>query len=511
MRNSCSYRSGLIWGLVFSAVVASTSWPALAGTPLELKESIQIAARQSPAALLARQKLQLAEARLQQGQATLFPSLDVGASKSYGGRLPDTSSRQSWVQTDGYALSLKIQQSLSPLISGLGVDPGLSGQAGVSSALSRLDLRFAEAQFQKDLETLVTDVISSYIEVLKAENDLSLNQKSVEKAQTYLLQAQAKFEQGTILKVDLLKMQTQLATARYNLLRAENVLKEAQAGFNRLLGYPADQPLELASNLSPGLFAGDAGGAGDQAFLDLQKETASALDKRSEIVQGRIAWQQARIKASQARTQTWPTFTLTGRYGTSDDLNGSVSLETGSWTLNTDVSRGSNLSSTETTMTSQNPTDWAVVLGLNWKLFDGGSARSGLREADLAVSQSETNLHQTEDTVAQDVRRNHDALLEAQSHLPVLEAARTEAEENLKVVSAQYRVGEKTAADLFDAELALLTAQNDYKDAQLDELAAEAAFRRATGNLDISRNFGVKLPQVELPKTELPKNVGDGS
>lgn len=506
MRNSCRYRRGLIWGLIFSAAAASTSWPAWAGTPLELRESIRIAVRQSPAALLARQKLQLAEARLQQGQATLFPSLDVGASKSYGGRLPDTSSHQSWVQTDEYALSLKIQQSLSPLISGLGVEPGLSGQAGVSSALARFDLRSAEAQFQKDLETLVMDVISRYIEVLKAENDLSLGQKSVEKAQTYLSQAQAKFEQGTILKVDLLKMQTQLATARYNLLRAENALKEARVGFNLLLGYPADQPLELAPNLSPGFFAGNTGGAGAQASLDLQKETASALDKRREIALGKIAWQQAKIKASQARAQAWPGFTLTGKYDNLDGLNGSLSLETKDWNLNTDLSKGSNLSGTGSTRAPQDPQDWAVTLGVSWNLFDGGSARSGLREADLAVSQSETNLHQTEDTVAQDVRRNHDALLEAQSHLPALEAARTEAEENLKVVSAQYRVGEKTASDLFDAELALLTAQNDYKDAQLDELAAEAAFRRATGNLDISRNFGVELPQVELPK-----NVGDGS
>ncbi|MGE5576027.1 MAG: TolC family protein [Syntrophothermus sp.] len=509
MRNSYRYCSGLIWGLIFSAVVASASWPALAGTPLELKDSIQIAVRQSPAVLLARQKLQLALARLQRGQAALFPLLDVGASKSYGGRLQNTSFPQSWEQTDEYALSLKIHQSLSPLLSGLGVDPGLSGQAGVSGALSRLDLRAAEAQFQKDLETLVIDVISKYIEVLKAENNLTLSQKSVEKAQTYLFQAQAKFEQGTILKVDLLKMQTQLATTRYNLLRAENALKDAQAGFNRLLGYPADQPLKLAANLPSGLFAGDTGDTGDagvQASVGLQKEIASALDKRSEIVLEKIAVQQARIKASQARTQTWPTFTLTGSYGNSDDLNGSISLETKDWNLTTDISKGASLSGTGSARASQDPQDWAVTLGLKWNLFDGGSARSSMREADLTVSQAETNLHQTEDTVAQDVRRSHHALLEAHSRLPALEAARTEAEENLKVVSAQYRAGEKTAADLFDAELALLAAQNDYKDAQLDQLVAEAVFQRATGNLDISRNFGVELPRVELPK-----DVGDGS
>ncbi|MBO8168484.1 MAG: TolC family protein [Thermoanaerobacteraceae bacterium] len=92
-------------------------------------------------------------------------------------------------------------------------------------------------------------VEQAYFNVLSAEQKLTVNRATYERALEQLKMAQASFAVGTVAKNDVLGAEVQLAKARADLNTAQNDLDIAYMELNRALGMNLDQPLMLTTEL----------------------------------------------------------------------------------------------------------------------------------------------------------------------------------------------------------------------------------------------------------------------
>jgi outer membrane protein TolC len=124
---------------------------------------------------------------------------------------------------------------------------------------------------------------------------------------------------------------------------------------------------------------------------------------------------------------------------------------------------------------------WAVTLGLNWSLWDGGARESERREGAARVVEAQATLQSAQHKARDEVRR---AVLDLESaranRLKAEEQARL-ARENMRLVSVAYSSGTATQVDLSDATTALAAAEVGAVTEALNVQVATLRLQKAVG------------------------------
>jgi outer membrane protein len=119
---------------------------------------------------------------------------------------------------------------------------------GFGLKLNRIDIEKAQLterenilNFQNTKAQIITDTISSYRQLLLAQETLKVEQISFENAQKDLARLQALFEFGRIPRNDLVERQADIAQQRVTLLSRENNVENAITRLNLILDLPIPQ------------------------------------------------------------------------------------------------------------------------------------------------------------------------------------------------------------------------------------------------------------------------------
>lgn len=102
---------------------------------------------------------------------------------------------------------------------------------------------------------------------------------------------------------------------------------------------------------------------------------------------------------------------------------------------------------------------WAVTLGLNWTLWDGGLREAELRESAAKVVEAEASLLAARGKAADELRRARLELESAQANRAKSEETLKLARENAELVKVNYSAGAATYLQVSDANAALLGAE----------------------------------------------------
>ncbi len=204
-------------------------------------------------------------------------------------------------------------------------------RAGIEAA----DASLAAAHVRESAETqdLKLRVAEAYVAVLRARRGVAVAESHVASLASHARDVENLHEQGMVPRNDRLAAQVALADARQAAIQARNALDLARAAYNRQLGRPLAEPVELA-DLEPFPVAGT-----------LEQLTSRALERRPEL---RALGEQIRALERQAavvRAENGPQLALSGGYGYQQNRY--------------QVHEG----------------QWQVELGLQWRLFDGGQVR----------------------------------------------------------------------------------------------------------------------------------------
>lgn len=203
-----------------TAAEADTSLPPVAADSVELARYVST----SPSIRSAQASVAAAGAAVRSSRTDYFPTL----STSYGitNNISDSSFKV-WqgrtLQNKSFSLSLSI-----PLFNGLGREETVQ-RARITEMNARASLR--------DAELLAQQQLVQYLGQLRlAQARIAIQLASLAAAQEDLRVQQQRYELGASTQLELLTTQTQLNSARYNLVNARYQVRIAKAQLEQLLG-----------------------------------------------------------------------------------------------------------------------------------------------------------------------------------------------------------------------------------------------------------------------------------
>jgi len=440
---------------------------------LTLADALDLAARQSPELVSGLQALELSRSRLRE---------------SSGSRQPKVVLQGSYYDTSVYSLTgdLTSDASSSVRVTASQTLPGILPapfSVGLSpTELAAIDLDGAELDLARARQNVMFNVISAYLNVLKAQQIKSLNDGALEGASNFLDEVRSKLSLGVATKLDLMKAESQLDQARFNQLKAGDDLDAAMRSLALLLGLPAETRFDLVNDFQV-----------EQEERSLEELVKLALENRTEVKQANLSVEKARAAVETARRSLWPSVGLSATYSNQGDLSvsatGSLNLTSGQvgWTLTLANEGAEDSRSTVGTpgaaAASKSTSTSSVGIEVSWPLWDGGVAREKLGQAETNLKVQKSALERQKQAVVEDVYAASVGLKQALLKLELAKKAVDEAQEALRVTEARFEAGAGVVAEVIEATQSLASARAGEVQALFDCYLARARLGKAVGLL----------------------------
>ncbi|MGE5592270.1 MAG: TolC family protein [Betaproteobacteria bacterium] len=448
-----------------AAASTSTSPP----VHLTMAGALDLAAKQNPDLVSSMQALELGRSKLRESGGARQPKVVLQG--SYGDTFYDSTSDTT------SSVSVTVSQTLP------GVLPAPFSVGLSATQLAAIDLDGAELDLARTKQNVIFNVISAYLNVLKAQQMKSLSDGAVEAATSLVDEVNTKLALGVATKLDLMKAESQLDQAKFNQLKAQDDLNAAMRSLALLLDLPAETQFDLVND-----FQVEANNESLEELVQL------ALENRTEVKQASLSVEKARAAVDTARRAVWPSVGLSATYSKPGDVSltatGSLGLTTGQagWTLT--LSNGEAEDSRAATGTpggialgSKSEPVTNVGIEVSWPLWDGGVNREKLTQAETTLKMQQAALERQKQAVVEDVYAASVGLKQAVQKLELAGKAVDEAEEALRVTKARFEAGAAVMAEVIDATQSLASAKFEEVQALFDCYLARARLGKAVGLL----------------------------
>jgi outer membrane protein len=335
-----------------------------------------------------------------------------------------------------------------PVFQGGRVRNGIkAADARVNAA--RADLRSTEAN-------LFLATTSAYMNVLRDEAIVGLNDSNVRVLATNLQATRDRFEVGDLTRTDVAQSDARLALARSQLQSAQAQLDASRQDYLELVG-------RFPQNLEPPPPLPAFPARPDEAVV-------VAVDNNPALESARASAKAAGYDVGVAGAARLPTLSA---FASGDYTN----------YLGTLRDFGEN-------GVAQEQTSMTVGVQASIPIFQGGRAAAQVRQAKARESQAIEFITETERAVVADVRTNYSLYRAAQDVIRSNETAVAANELALEGVRAEQSVGTRTVLDVLDAEQELLQARVNLVSARRDAYVAGFQLLAAMGRAE-ARDLGL--------------------
>jgi hydrophobe/amphiphile efflux-1 (HAE1) family protein len=307
-------------------------------------------------------------------------------------------------------------------------------EAGLDA--SRLELERA----RQDLQFRVVEVF--YNAVLKQQG-LGVAEEQIRLAETQLALAKARFEAGTVARLDVLQAEVELANARARRIQVRAEVDAAVQAVRTVLSLPQGQPLQLVGSLDEGR---EIPG---RETLDL------SLPSRPDLRAFTARRDQAEYSARLANGEWKPSLAIRGNVMyQEDDLGGVLSPDNQSYTF-------------------------GLAFQVPLMAAPGASARKAIAQAQKR--QAEHGLNATTDQARLDLETAWTTLQAAAEVVSTQQKALELARESVQIAQVSYENGVITSAELNDAQVRQLETEWTLLQAKYAKIVAAARAKLAAG------------------------------
>jgi outer membrane protein TolC len=416
----------------------------LISQPLSLAEAVNFSLRQNPSILRAQQDLEASQGVAIQTRAIAIPKVRVAGSYA-GVQSTDIDSPSSSLA----GFSFGAQQSWSSQIR---LVQSLYEGGRILSGLraARLTRERSLLDYQTTVADVVLEVQIAYYAVLLAEQQIIVQEKSVELLNSELADTTRRFEAGTVPRFNVLRAEVELANQQPKLIRAKNNFRINKNRLANILGFniPKDTLENIPLTLSDKLEAEPYG-------IDLSQAIGVALERRTELGSLRKAQALRHEDIVNAKAPHKPSVQAYAGY----------------------ESRSSMFSSDLTI----NVYGWMAGVQLGWDVFDGLRTEGKVREAKALYERAGVELDDAGRRIELEVRTAYSTFIEAKELLESQKKVVERGEEALRLATARSDAGSGTQLEVLSARTALTDAQTTQIQALHDYSAARARLERAMG------------------------------
>lgn len=400
------------------APAATAQQPASAGPVLRLtrQQAIREALARNPTLKVGRAQVAQARARLTQARALPEPSLGASIVGQPGAFRPHAGT----------------ESDLS-----VGITLPYPGKILLRGQAARGELESVDESYSLQRQLVVFQTNQAYDSLLVSLRHREDLEEAKRLTQDFLTKTQARYNAGTVAKLDVVKAQVSVAQAENDLIANERGVANARAALNRTLGRVLGASIEAADSLTIPATPPD--------FAQLE---AIAIARRPEL-RG-LQSEQAGARAEQRLAQQYLipdvdfSVTRSRAYGSAAEYETGIGI--------------------------------ALPIFL-WQHQKGEVAEAKQRQTELAA--------QYRDVAAQVGEDLRNAYATASTSLRQAVYLRDElvpsAREAYRIASASYALGGSSALEVIDAQRTLLDAQTQYSAALAAANDAVADLERATG------------------------------
>ncbi|WP_375392674.1 TolC family outer membrane protein [uncultured Sphingomonas sp.] len=328
-----------------------------------------------------------------------------------------------------------------------------AGAVRNSVAAAETRVEAGRATLRSTEASLFTNVVAVYMDVIRDEAIVALNQQNVHVLDVNLRASRDRFQVGDLTRTDVAQSEARLSLARSQLESANAQLISSRENYIRIVG---TEPGELQDPPPLPHLPTDPGAAVTKALADNPALAAAAKQRDA-----------TRYDVGVARAARSP------------QVNGVVS---GTYSTYLGTLGGGSV--------GQSGTAGGLGLQLNLPIFQGGRIGAQVRQAEALRSQAIEAVTDTERGVIAQTRSAYAVWRSSQEVIASSEQAVNANKLSLEGVRAENSVGTRTILDILNAEQELLNSQVTLVTARHDEYVAGFALLAAMGEAE-ARDLGL--------------------
>ncbi len=322
--------------------------------------------------------------------------------------------------------------------------PILDGPAIYGWKQAGLGQNASEKALLRTRQETIARAVEAYADLLSANHQVTVVDQTINTAAAHLKMIQKRFENGMVVKSDVLRARVHLAELEQNRAIARSNAAIARASLNTVMGSATDQDLSLTTQLSKTT----------DTLSALPELMTTAVSRRPDLKEIELQIKMATSEINKAKAGHWPTLNLNGGYEfNSEDFH--------------DANK-----------------NYSIGADLTINLFSGGRITGQSREALNKLSEARYQKQALLQQARLETEKSYYDLISADLRITASELAVQNAEENLRIVTNRYDTGLLNIVSLLDAELATYRCRTSYYTALQDHVKARVRLALAMGTLD---------------------------
>jgi outer membrane protein len=317
------------------------------------------------------------------------------------------------------------------------------GRLNNAYGISTSSLDASKLELDRTRQEIEYRVVEIFYAALMHERGVAVADEQVQLGLKQLELAKARFESGTVARLDVLQAEVELANARARRIQAKALVDGALQQLRGVLAIPQTQPLTLEGSL-------------DEPVVGQAREIFDAeLPKRPDLQAFAARRQAAEYSSNLAQGEWKPSVAFTGNMQYQQD------------SLNNFLSRDNQ--------------SYAFGIALQVPLFAAPGAAARRSQAQSQMRQAEHGLRYATDNARVELESAWTALEASAEVVATQEKALEMARESVVIAQVSYENGVITSAELNDAQVRLLQTEYLLIQAKYARITAAARAKVAAG------------------------------
>jgi outer membrane protein TolC len=331
---------------------------------------------------------------------------------------------------------------------------------------AKIGLKQSDLALSNEVMIAVTETENAYYNLVAARESVKVREKALELADRLLAENKKRVEVGALAPLDEKQAESQVATARADLLAARQLLAVEQNSLKSLItdSYADlhDVELEPTESLEVPL-----------EVFDLQDSWNKAMTQRPDLLQVRLDLEQQGIQLKFDRNQLYPQLDLTGSYGY--NAGGVTTVDFGD--------AFGDFSAREQPFHS-----YGAIL--SFPLSNRG-ARNNYKASKIAVQQALLAVKSLEQSILVEVDNAITSVRASYERVDARRQASLYAEAALEAEQKKLESGKSTSFNV-------LQLQRDLTDARSQEIAARTAYIRSLAALALAEGSTLERRDIDM-------------
>ncbi|MDE6181059.1 MAG: TolC family protein [Phocaeicola sp.] len=293
--------------------------------------------------------------------------------------------------------------------------------------------QMAELTVAETENSLQEQIAQLFVQILYADESVKINRNTLQASQATYDRGKALFEEGGISKADLAQLESQVGGDQYQLVVAENSLRDYKLQLKQLLELDGAEEMDLILPEMADEYV-------MQPLPDREEVYQQALVLRPEIQSGKLGIENSKLEISVAKAGYLPTVSLTA--------------STGSMTN----------SASDNSWSQQMKFGWNNMIGLNVSIpiFDNRQTKSAVQKARLQYDSSMLELINRQKELYKNIESLWMNAMNAQQQYAAAESKLKSSQASYEMVSEQFSLGMKNTVELLTEKNNMLSASQQH-------------------------------------------------